>query len=139
MVLLGGLGCACTRPSVAVGEPEAAAPMLWVEARPTLEPEHQIDESAWSGEWAEYFPGRLMCQDRFTLRAEGATIKVGSIDCSTDLPYEITDIRWDGQTLSFVAEVSDGGLELHYSVALDAPGQISGTANDTEITWSRTD
>jgi hypothetical protein len=137
-VVLAGLGWGCSTTSAAV-KPEAAAPKIWVEGVPTIEPDNRVDSSAWSGVWTEYFPGRIICQDRFTLRAQGPTIAVESIDCRNDQSYAISQVRWDGQTLQFVAEQPGGGFELRYEVALDGPEQISGTANDTEITWSRTD
>ena len=118
--------------------PEQPAPSVWVEPPPSLEPDRRVDAAAWTGEWTEYFPGRGICQDRFRLDAVGPAIVVASTDCGTGDPYTITDVHWDGQTLRFVAEAPNATMILRYTVTLAGPDQISGTANDTAITWSRT-
>lgn len=119
-------------------EREQPAPAVWVERPPVLEPDSRVDAAAWTGEWTEYFPGRGICQDRFTLEAVGPSIAVELIDCTTELAYTITEIHWDGETLRFVATAPDAPMILHYTVTLDGPEQIAGTANQTPITWSRT-
>lgn len=135
IVLLAGCGCTLggARPPV-----ESTAPSLWVEDEPEPDPQARVDSSAWTGTWTEYYAGRPICQDRFIIRAAGATIDVESFDCTNDEPYTIADIRWDGQTLRFSATPPGSDTPIHYQVEMQGRGQIEGVANGIEITWSRT-
>lgn len=132
--------CGCSHASAPPPD-EVAAPAVWIESEPfgSVTPDERVDSSAWSGVWTEYFPGRPICQDRFVVRTMGTQIEVESTDCTNDEPYMISEISWDGETLRFVAEPPGGGIQLRYSVRMQGPGQIVGTANETEITWSRTE
>ena len=56
------------------------------------------------------------------------------VECGGDAESGLVQGR-----LRFVVEAQSGGFQLRYQVALDSPEQISGTANGTDITWSRTD
>ena len=135
IVLLAGCGC-----TLGGAQPtrESAAPALWVEGQPKLEPEAQVDSWAWTGTWTEHYPGRPICQDRFMIQAPGPTLDVRSFDCTSGEPYVISDVHFDGQTLRFSAAPPYGGPLLQYQVEMQGRGQIAGVANGIEITWSRT-
>jgi hypothetical protein len=137
-MLFTAVGCGCSRATTTESAEQPSASAVWVEREPGPEIRKPVDDSSgWSGVWVEHFPGRPSCQDRFTLRVDGAAIEVESIDCTNGQPYHIFEIHWDGQTLSFVAEPPDSPVQLNYALEQNGPEQLVGTANEFSISWSR--
>lgn len=129
---------ACARERSSRVEPSrSATPTLWLEAEPAADPDLDWAVEAWAGVWTEYFEGRPLCQDRFLLLPSAEGLRVRTHDCTTDLPYAVEDLRWDGEFLDFVA-VSPEGREIPYRVALEGRDRISGRAGEDVVFWSRT-